>query len=148
MTQIGQRSLDASIAPTAVLFCHTHNQILDLLGFSRSAASPLAAAVVFLCDQPSMPGQQSLGRDNRGHLLENLPSQSLGLSGQSAALVIVEPQSLSAQLLAKNSVLFPKVVDQLQLLLVHPSGYGDQHEPERVQECCHVESNIMADRAP
>jgi hypothetical protein len=35
-------------------------------------------------------------------------------------------------LLAQNSVLFPKVVDQLQLLLVHPAGYGDQHELERV----------------
>jgi hypothetical protein len=28
--------------------------------------------------------------------------------------------------------IFPKGVDQLQLLLVHPAGYGDQHELERV----------------
>src|SRR6516165_10013041 len=104
MTQIGQRSLDSPIAPTAVFFCHSHHQSLDLLGFSRSAASPLAAAVVFLRDQPAMPRQQSLGCDHRGHLLQKLPSQSLGLGGQSAALVIVEASSLSAQLLAKNSV--------------------------------------------
>jgi hypothetical protein len=41
--------------------------------------------------------------------LEKLPPQSLGLGGRAAALVIVEPQLLWAQLLEKNLVLFPKV---------------------------------------
>jgi hypothetical protein len=67
----------------------TH-QILDLLRFPRSATSPFAAAIIFLRDQPAMPGQQGLGRDNRSHLSQKLSSQSLGLSGQSAALFIVE----------------------------------------------------------
>jgi hypothetical protein len=31
-------------------------------------------------------------------------------------------------LLAKNAVLLAKVINHLQLTLVHPSGYGDQHE--------------------
>ena len=109
MTQIGQRSLDSPIAPTAVLFRHTHHQILELLGFSWSGASPLAAAVVFPRNQTATPGQQSLGCDNRGYLLEKLPPQSLGLGDRAAALVIVEPQLLWAQLLEKNLVLFPKV---------------------------------------
>jgi hypothetical protein len=43
-----------------------------------------------LRDQPAMPGQQGLGRDNRRYFLEKLPPQSLGLGSQSAALVIVE----------------------------------------------------------
>jgi hypothetical protein len=90
MTQIGQRSLDSPIAPTGVFFRSTH-QILELVGFSRSTASPLAAAIVFLRDQPAMPGQQGLGCDNRGYLLEKLSSQSLGPDGQAAALIIVEP---------------------------------------------------------
>src|SRR5215468_5296569 len=93
-SQIGQRSLDSPIAPTAVFFCHTHNQSLDLLWLSRSAASPLAAAVVFLRDQPAMPGQEGLGSDHGSHPLEKLPSQSLGLGIQSAALLIVELYSL------------------------------------------------------
>jgi hypothetical protein len=37
-----------------------------------------------------------------------------------------------AQWFAQHSVLFPKVVDQLELLLVHPAGHCDQQEPERV----------------
>jgi hypothetical protein len=72
-----------------VFFRHAHHQILDPLGFSRSAASPFATAIIFVRNQPAMPRHQGLGRDNRSHLWEKLPSQSLGL-GQSAALVIVE----------------------------------------------------------
>ena len=34
-------------------------------------------------------------------------------------------------------------VDQLQLLLAHPAGYGDQKKPERVQGFRHEESNII-----
>src|SRR5215831_7112954 len=41
MTQIGQRSLDSPIPSTAVLFRHAPHRILDLGGFSRSAASRL-----------------------------------------------------------------------------------------------------------
>jgi hypothetical protein len=67
-----------------------HHQILDLFGFSRSAASPFATAIIFLRDQPAMPPQQGLGRDNRSHLSEKLASQSLCPYGQSAALAIVE----------------------------------------------------------
>ena len=88
--EIGQRSLDSPIPPTAVFFHHAHHQIFDLLGFSRSAASPFATAIVFLRDQPAMPGQQGLGRDYRSHLSQKLASQSLCPHRQSAALVIVE----------------------------------------------------------
>jgi hypothetical protein len=38
-----------------------------------------------------MSGLQGLGPDNRSNISEKLASQSLGLGGQSAALVIVEP---------------------------------------------------------
>jgi hypothetical protein len=48
-----------------------------------------------------------------------------------------------AQLFAQHSVLFPKVVDQLQLLLVHPAGHCVQQEPERVQGFRHEEGNII-----
>jgi hypothetical protein len=52
-------------------------------------------------------------------------------------LVIVEPHPLPAELLAKNPVLLAKVIDDLQLVLVHPPGDGDQHEPEWIQDSRH-----------
>ena len=88
-TQIGQRSMDSQMAPTAAFFRHAHHQILDLRRF-RSAGSRFASAIIFLRDQPATPGQQGFGRDNRSHLSGEaclpipLPSLPIG------ALVIVE----------------------------------------------------------
>ena len=50
---------------------------------------------------------------------------------------------LRAQLFTQDSVLFSRVVDELQLLLVHPAGRCDQQESERGQGFCHEESNII-----
>src|SRR5262249_42486065 len=36
-----------------------------------------------------------------------------------------------------DPILFPKVVDEEQLAVVHPPGHCDQDEPERVQEADH-----------
>ena len=77
-----------------------------------------------------MPCQQSLGRDNGGDLVQHLPSQHLGLSGSSPALMVIEAQSPIAELLAKDPGLLAKVVNDLQLALVHPPGNGDQQKAE------------------
>jgi hypothetical protein len=47
-------------------------------------------------------------------------------------LIVIEVLSSATELLAKNPVLLAKVVDDLQLALIHPSGNGDQHKPEWV----------------
>ena len=65
-----------------------------------------------------------------------------GLSGQSTTLVIVEPHSPSAELLANNPVLLARVIDDLQLTSVHPPADGDQHEPEWTQDSRHLVSSF------
>src|SRR6059058_4115310 len=47
-----------------------------------------------------------------------------------------------------NAVLFAKVVNDLQLALVHPPGYGDQHEPERIQGSRHLVSSLSPTLIP
>src|SRR5450759_4087184 len=136
VTQIGQRPLDATIAPIPVLFGHSHYQVLGLPGGARPSRSALPTAVVLPGNQLSMPGQQRLGRDNRGHLGQNLPSQSFGLGRQATALVIVEPQPTAIELLAKHPVLLAKVVNDLLLALIHPPGNGDHHKPEGSRTLC------------
>jgi len=37
------------------------------------------------------------------------------------------------ELLSQNTIFFAKIVDDLQLRLVHPAGDRDQHEPEWIQ---------------
>ena len=97
MPQIGQCSLDSPIPPTAVFFCQAHHQILDLPEFSRSAASSFSAAIVFLRDQPSMPGQQGLGRNNRSPSLGEAcfpipwPWRPIGGAGNRGSVIAFGP---------------------------------------------------------
>jgi hypothetical protein len=53
-------------------------------------------------------------------------------------LVIVQPQPPLTELLAQNTVLFAKAVNDLQLALIHPTGNGDQNEPKWVQDTGHL----------
>jgi hypothetical protein len=45
-------------------------------------------------------------------------------------------------LLAKNPVLLAKVIDDLQLMLVHPSCDGDQDELEGIQDSRHLVDSL------
>lgn len=72
-----------------------------------------------------------------GRLLQNLTSQDLRLGGQPTALVVVQTEAPTTELLAENPIFLAKVVNDLQLRLVHPSGNGDQHEPEGLQDRRH-----------
>lgn len=53
-------------------------------------------------------------------------------------LIVVEPQATPAELLSQNTILFAKVVDDLQLTFVYVAGDGDQHESEWIQHSRHV----------
>jgi hypothetical protein len=59
--QVGECTLDAPIAPGAVLLRQTHDQFFNLLRRSRSARAPLLAAVVLLRDQPAVPASSVSG---------------------------------------------------------------------------------------
>jgi hypothetical protein len=77
-----------------------------------------------------MPTQQRLWRDDGGNVIQNLPSDTFRLCGQSAPLAIAEPKTPVAELLTKNADFFAQIFDHLQLALIHPSGYRDQHKSE------------------
>jgi hypothetical protein len=53
-------------------------------------------------------------------------------------LVIIESHSATADLLPKNSILLQKVLDDLLLRLVHPSGHGNNHKLKWVQNGAHA----------
>ena len=46
------------------------------------------------------------------------------------ALVVVETHSPPARVVHVNSILLPKVIDDLKLMLVHPPADSDQNEPK------------------
>jgi len=86
-----------------------------------------------LGDELSMPSQQCLGCDEGGDRCEHLPTEAFCLAGQPAPLRIIEPQPSATELFSKDSIFFAQVIDGILLLLIHPAGHGDEHQPEWVK---------------
>ena len=61
MAQVGQRSLDSTVAPISILAGHTYHQPLNLILRTRPAWATSLAAIVLLGDQPAVPGQERCG---------------------------------------------------------------------------------------
>jgi hypothetical protein len=70
-------------------------------------------------------------------LVKHTPSEFLGLDCEPTALLIVESHLATADLLPKNSVLLQKVLDDVLLMLVHPSSYGNNDKLKWVQNRAH-----------
>ena len=79
-----------------------------------------------------MPRQQGVRGHNRGDVPQNAASEGLGVRRQSSALRVGEPQPSEPELFAQDAVLILEVVDDIALLLVHPTGERDEDEPQRV----------------
>ena len=69
-----------------------------------------------------MPGQQRLGRDNRGQLRHCASSQPLRFQSQPTTLVIGETESAASELFAQDPVLLAQIIERLLLPLIHPAA--------------------------
>src|ERR1035437_544155 len=79
----------------------------------------------------------------RPHFLDSLkPHADVGLIDEKSGLVVIEAHSPATELLPKNPILLPKVVNDQQLALVHPPGNGDQREPEWVEESLRIQRKV------
>jgi hypothetical protein len=85
-----------------------------------------------------MPGQQCLRRDDRCQLRQSPASKSFRSDCETAALIVRESRSASAELLAQDPVLLTQVLNRLLLLLIHPASHGDEHKPDRIENATHA----------
>ena len=69
--------------------------------------------------------------------LSNSPTKFLGLRCQSTTLLIAETHSAIAKLLSENSVFLHQILDDMLLMLVHPTAQGDDKKGKRVEESVH-----------
>jgi hypothetical protein len=56
--------------------------------------------------------------------------------------MVIKAQSPITELLAKDPVLLVKVVNDLQLALIHPPGNGDQQKAEWVEKSLGLQSPL------
>jgi hypothetical protein len=141
VAEIGQRSLNSTIAPASILLCHSSNQRNDLSSNSWSSGRTVRAPVVFLGDQCSMPRQESLGSHDSGDLTENRPGHFLCLCCQPATLVVAETHSVITNLFSKDSIFLYNVCDDMLLILVQPTGEGHDEKRKWIQSSAHGAGN-------
>src|SRR5207245_1664152 len=109
----------------------------DLGQDGRSSRATPCTPVVFLCDQYPVPRQQRVRRHNRGEVPQNAASECLGFRRQPTALSVGEAHTSGPQLFPQDTVLFVEVVDDIALLLAHPTGERDENETQRVWQRRH-----------
>jgi hypothetical protein len=124
---------ESRIAPDKILSNHTNKQIGDCLLGPRSIGASLLRAVVLLGDEPLVPAENCVRRDDACHLLKHLSSQDLALHGETATVVVVQAEPLTTKLFTKDAVLLHQVVDDLSLVAIHPAGEEKQEEAEGVR---------------
>ncbi len=131
MIQVLQRTLDPCVAPAGVLLGHPDNELADPSHHARTTDS-LVGICPLRCDQLAVPGQDRIGRYNRGDLVQDLSAERFPLSCQSSTLVVSETQAPPArlELLLKNTVLFDQVTDHGRLLAADPARERRQQELE------------------
>ena len=125
--EVVESSSDSRVAPTRIISGHHQNQILDVDRGLRSAGTPVLAPIILARDQPTIPAEQGI-RGHQGLYLEEPSSADpLGHYGESAALVIGKPESLSGQLRAQDSVFLLEILDHILLVSIDPDS-EDQHQ--------------------
>ena len=92
-----------------------------------SAWAAALAAVVLGRNEVAVPAQKLSGRGNGRNLGQRLVAQSLGLGGETAPVIVREPETPDPIPGPEHTVLLSEAIDYVLLLPVDPSSL-DKHE--------------------
>ena len=81
-----------------------------------------------------MPPQDGVRRDQRRHLPQDVSSEAVPVHGEPTSLDIGQPQAPPVKVLFQDAVLFSQVLDDLELVAIHPARqcHEDDPQPDRV----------------
>jgi hypothetical protein len=107
MAEIRHGAQDSQITPIPVLFRHPNHKRFNFPGRRRPTGLAAGATVVLVRDQPPVPAQQGLRRDNGCDFRQHLSSEQPGFGCKAATLVVGEAKPPAADLSTKYSVFLP-----------------------------------------
>jgi len=87
-----------------------------------------------------MPCQQCRRSHDCGDLIENPPAKPFGFGGKPPPLAIRKSKAATSELLPENTILLDKILDDLLLALVHPTGNGNDEKRKWIQRRLHRRS--------
>jgi hypothetical protein len=96
--------------------------------------------IPFLGDQPSVPAQQSIWRNDRVQFEQRLASHCLGFPRQQRSLCVGEPDPLAAQPVFEQPILGLKEFDDDQLVAMNPTTQNHQQKRESWWHGAHATS--------
>jgi hypothetical protein len=120
MAEVVECSLDACVAPARMLASHSDDQVSDDLHYSRPARGSRLVGPLLSNELP-VPAKDGVWSDERSDLRKRAPSNGLATDGQSASLVVGQPEAPAAELLLENPVLFTEILDDCVLLAADPA---------------------------
>jgi hypothetical protein len=98
MPQVRQSPLDATVTPAGVLLGHAHDQLLDLLGDTRSAKrSSRLAPVKLLGEQSLVPAYEAVGSRDGRNRFETFAAEGMGQRGETATFDVRQAQSAATE---------------------------------------------------
>jgi len=137
MARIGQRSLDPPAAPIPVLRGHANDRVFNLIASSGPARATVLAPIALPGDQLPVSGQEGFRRDDCRDFPKNATPGHLRLGRQAPAPIVVQPETLVAELLPQHPVFFAEVIDRVALLPVQTAGDGNHEPSKRVEGPAH-----------
>ena len=144
--EVRERAADTRVAPPRILDRHPHDECGDLPWGHWPTAIAAGTAIVFLGDQSPVPVKNRVRRDDAGHLRQDPPAEFLASHGESTALGIGQSKRSIAQLLPEDTILLPKIIDQIVLMAVHPASEGEYEELHSVGHSPRLLGNSGQDR--
>ena len=91
-----------------------------------------AAAGVLPGNQPPVPAENRVRRDDAGDLRQNPPAEYLASHRESTALGVGQAKWTWAKLLPEDPILLPEIIDYIFLVAVHPASGREYEEAHSV----------------
>ena len=132
VAEIRERATDARVPPRWILDRHPHHEVGHLAWRCRPASTSAGAAAVLPGNQPPVPAENRVRRDDAGDLRQNPPAEFLASHRESTALGVGQARWTWAKLLPEDRILLPEIIDHVFLVAVHPASGREYEEAQSV----------------
>ncbi len=132
VAEVGECAADPRVAPRRILTRHPYDEFGHRPGCHRPSPTPAGTAIVLLGDQPPVPAENRVRRDDAGHLTHDPPAECLASHRESPALGVGQAKRSRTKMLPEDAILLPEIVDAIFLVASHPASQGQHEEVQSV----------------
>ena len=132
VAEVGECAADPRVAPRRILPRHPYDEFGHRPGCHRPSPTPAGTAIVLLGDQPPVPAENRVRRDDACHLTQDPPAEFLASHRESTALGVGQAKRSRTKMLPEDAILLPEIVDAIFLVAIHPASQGQHEEVQSV----------------